>query len=104
MRKENEMLLQNNTKTTFMHDDIVFKAGEILEVPKKVAELWLKAQGIVEYVDPKEVKEAAAKAADAYKALKAEFDKLKEAHEKLKAELAKLKENKPSKSNKAKKK
>ena len=88
------MLLQNNTKTTFMHDDIVFKAGEILDVPKKVAELWLKAKGVVEYVDPKEAKEAAAKAADAYKALKAEFDKLKEAHDKLKAELAKLKASK----------
>ena len=94
------MLLQNNTKTTFMHDDIVFKAGEILEVPKKIAEMWLKAKGVVEYVDPKAAKEAAIKAADAYKALKAEFDKLKEAHDKLKAELAKLKASKTSKTKK----
>lgn len=93
-------LLQNNTKTTFMHDGIIFKAGEILEVPKKIAEIWLKAQGVVEYVDPKEAKEAAAKAADAYKALKAEFDKLKEVHEKLKAELAKLKAAKTTKAKK----
>lgn len=98
------MLLQNNTKTTFMHENIVFKAGEIKEIPKKIAELWLKAKGVVEYVDPKEVREAAAKAADAYKALKAEFDKLQEAYNALKKELAKLKENKTSKSNKTKKK
>lgn len=84
-------LLQNNTQGTLIHDKIVFKAGEILEIPKKVADMWLNIKGIVEYVDPKEAKEAIAKATDAYKALKAEFDKLKEANEKLKAELAKVK-------------
>jgi predicted nucleic acid-binding Zn-ribbon protein len=86
-------LLQNNTKGTIRHGNFIIKAGEVLEVPKKVAEIWLKIKGIVEYVDPKEAKEAIAKATDAYKALKAEFDKLKEAHDKLKAELATLKKS-----------
>ena len=94
------MLLQNNTKTTFMHQNIIFRAVEVKEIPQKIAELWIKAKGIVEYVDPKAAKEAAIKAADAYKALQAEFDKLKEAHDKLKTELVKLKENKTSKAKK----
>lgn len=90
-------VLQNNTKGTFKHGDFIIKAGEILEVPKKIAEVWLKVKGIVEYVDPKEAKEAAAKAADAYKALKAECEKLKEALAKAKEEIAELKKliNKP---------
>lgn len=84
-------LLQNNTKGILKHGNFVLKAGEVLEVPKKIADIWLLIKDVVEYVDPKEAKEAIAKATDAYKALKAEFDKLKEANEKLKAELAKVK-------------
>lgn len=90
-------LLQNNTPGTLIHDKIILKAGEILDVPKKVADMWLNIKGIVEYVDPKEAKEAIAKATDAYKALKAEYDKLKTAYDKLKAELAKVKKNTKSK-------
>jgi hypothetical protein len=87
-------VVQNNTKGTFRHGDFILKAGQILEVPKKVADIWLTVKGIVEYVDPKEAKEAIAKATDAYKALKAEFDKLKVAHDKIKAELDKAKKSK----------
>lgn len=87
-------VLQNNTKGTFKHGDLILKAGQVLEVPKKIADIWLKVKGIVEYVDPKEAKEAMAKATEAYKALKAEFDKLKEAHDKIKAELEKIKKAK----------
>lgn len=77
-------ILQNNTQGTYRHGDIVFKPGDILDVPKKVAEFWLTVKGIVEYVDPKEAKEAIEKAADAYKALKKEYDKLKAAYDKIK--------------------
>lgn len=87
-------VLQNNTQTTYKHGDFILKAGEILEVPAKIAKIWLTVKGIVEYVDPKEAKEAAEKAADAYKALKAEYDKVVAAYNKAKSELAKLKKSK----------
>lgn len=90
-------VLQNNTQTTYRHGDIILKAGEIMEIPAKVAKIWLTVKGIVEYVDPKEAKEAAAKAADAYKALKAEYDKVKTALDKAKAEIAALKKAKTKK-------
>ena len=90
-------VLQNNTQTTYRHGEFILKAGEVLEVPAKIAKIWLTVKGIVEYVDPKEAKEAAAKAADAYKALKAEYDKLKTALDKAKAEIAALKKTKSKK-------
>ena len=85
-------VIQNNTQGTFKHGEWIIKPGDILDVPKKIADIWLTVKGIVEYVDPKEAKEAKEaidKAAEAYKALKKEYDKLKTAYEKLKAKKTK---------------
>lgn len=67
---------------------INFEPNKVVEVSEEIAKKWLKFDGIVEYVEPKDAKEAE--------------DKLKAEIEKLKAENAKLKETKPAKS-KAKK-
>ena len=82
-------VIQNNTQGTFKHGEWIIKPGDILDVPKKIADIWLTVKGIVEYVDPKEAKEAIDKAAEAYKALKKEYDKLKTAYNKLKAKKTK---------------
>lgn len=68
---------------------------EAKEIPQEVAEVWLKIDGVTEYVAPADLKEAEAKA-------KAEKEALEKENEALKAELAKLKEAK-AKVSKAKK-
>lgn len=71
-------VLQNNTKGMLIHKDIKFAAGEVKDIPADIAEIWLKINGIVEYVDPEKnkVKEAAALAKIAK--LEAENKELKE--------------------------
>lgn len=68
---------------------------EAKEIPQEVANVWLKIDGVTEYVAPADLKEAEAKA-------KAEKEALEKENKALKAELAKLKEVK-AKANKAKK-
>ena len=76
------MLLKNNTKRKFVHsylDDkcklqmIILQPNSALDVPKEVAESWLKVPGIEQYVEPKKAKELE----DENAKLKAELTKLK---------------------------
>lgn len=84
-------VLQNNTNCTYKHGDIILKAGEVLDVPKKVAAIWLKVKDIVEYVDPAKAKAAAEKAADEYKALEEKYNALQADYNKAVKEIEKLK-------------
>ena len=61
--------------------------GEHVEVPEKVAKIWLKIKGVEEYVEPADLAKLEAEA-------KAEKERLEKENQKLKAELEKLKENK----------
>ena len=93
------MILQNNTRTTFIHNGYKLEPGAILDVPDKIAKIWQKVAGIVEYVDPQKAKKAQEEA-------KAAQAKLEEENAKLKAELEALKkaqEEAKAKSNNKKK-
>lgn len=48
------------------------EVGKVLDVPKNVAELWLKIKGVEEYAAPEEVK----KAEEKVKELEAKIEKL----------------------------
>lgn len=86
------MKLQNNTHTTYIHGDLkLLPNGEVTEVKdEKVAKIWLKIDGIVEYVAPENAKKEV-------KALKAEIAKLKAENAALKK--AAPKEEKNNKNN-----
>lgn len=76
------MKLQNNTQTTYTHGEFkLLPNGAITEIKdEKVANIWLKIDGIVEYVAPEDAKKEV-------EALNAEIAKLK-------AEIKALKEGK----------
>ena len=78
--------LQNNARATLVHGECRLAPQEILEVPEKVAKIWTKIEGVVEYVAPVDLKAQK----EAYEAEIA----------KLKAELAKAKEAKAVKNKK----
>lgn len=82
--------LQNNGRTTLVHDVYRLEPQGILEVPEKVAKRWLHIEGVVEYVAPIDLKAQK----EAYEAEIAQ----------LKAELAKAKEAKAKEAKAAKKK
>lgn len=71
--------LQNNGRATLVHGEYKLAPQEILEVPEKVAKIWLHIEGVVEYVAPIDLKAQK----EAYEAeiaqLKAELAKAKEA-------------------------
>lgn len=82
------MKLQNKTKNDLQHsslDDkmhlevVELKAGSIKDIPEKIAKVWLKIKGIVEYIEP-----AIAKAKE--NALLKEIEELKKENNKLKGE------------------
>lgn len=73
--------LQNNARATLVHGKYKLAPKEILEVPEKIAKIWTKIEGIVEYVAPVDLKAQ-------QKAYEAEIARLK-------AKLAKAKEVKP---------
>jgi hypothetical protein len=77
------MKIQNNTKTTYIHDDLkLLPNGEVTEVKdEKIAKVWLTIDGIVEYVAPEDVKAEK-------EALEAEIEKLKKENAELKKETA----------------
>lgn len=76
--------LQNTTKTTYEHGEYKLAPGAIMDVPEKIANIWLNIAGVIEYVNPAEAKAKEAKAAD-------EIAKLEKENETLRAELEKLK-------------
>lgn len=71
------MKLINNSENGLMHtlgSKVYFLAqGGIADVPKDVANIWLKIKGIKEYIEPKDLEKAKEEAA----ALKEEIKKLK---------------------------
>ena len=71
------MKLINNSENGLMHtigSNIYFLAkGAIVDIPKDVANIWLKIKGIKEYIEPKDLEKAKEEA----EALKAEVKKLK---------------------------
>lgn len=78
------MKLINNSENSLMHtlgSTVYFLAqGGIAEIPKDVANIWLKIKGIKEYIEPKDLTKA-----------KEEAEALKEEVKKLKADIAKAK-------------
>lgn len=71
--------LQNNTNGTYIHGEYVLKPSGVVEIPDKIANIWLKIDGIVEYKDPQEAK--------------AEKDQLEKENLELKKRLKNLKNN-----------
>lgn len=71
--------LQNNGRATLVHGEYRLAPQEILEIPEKVAKIWLHIEGVVEYVAPIDLKAQK----EVYEAeiaqLKAELAKAKEA-------------------------
>lgn len=59
------MLLKNSTKRKFVHSYLdenyrlkllILEPGKVLDVPSDVAQSWLKATGITEFIEPKKAK------------------------------------------------
>lgn len=82
------MKLINNSENNLMHkigEKVYFLAkGAVLDVPKDVANIWLKIKNIKEYIEPKDLEK-----------VKDEAAALKEELKKLKSDIAKAKESKP---------
>lgn len=70
-------VLQNNTKGMLIHKGIKFASGEVKDIPAEVAEVWLKINGVVEYVDPEKNKVKEAQAQAKIEKLEAENKELK---------------------------
>lgn len=69
------MKLINNSKCALCHgipkkDFYRLEVGKVLDVPKEVADIWLKYEGVQVYVSPEDVEKAKAEAVA--KALKEE--------------------------------
>lgn len=78
--------LQNNSKGIYIHGDYKLIPDAILDVPDKIAKIFLLNKGVIEYKDPQEAK--------------AEKEALEAENAKLKAEIEKLKANKEAKAEK----
>lgn len=72
------MLLENKGRCALQHDNYLLLPGMHLDVPDKIAKLWLNYKGIVEYADPAQVKKEQEKLENENKQLKKELNKLKE--------------------------
>ena len=48
--------LQNNTRTTFVHDKYKLEPKGVLDVPKEVAKVWMLNKDVIEYVAPADAK------------------------------------------------
>lgn len=75
------MKLINNSKCALCHglpkkDFYRLEVGKVLDVPKEVADIWLKYEGVQVYVSPEDVEKAKAEAVA--KALKEEKAKATE--------------------------
>lgn len=64
------MRVLNNSKLNLSHGVYTLKIGETLDVPKEVADIWLKLDGVTKYVTPEDLEAEKAKAVE--EALKAE--------------------------------
>ena len=95
------MILENKSERTFQHSYIDknkklvtlnLKPNTHMEIPNKVAEIWLKTGEVVEYVDPAEAKKAAEEAEKIQAELEKENADLKAYIKKLEAEAKKAAE------------
>lgn len=89
------MKLENTSRLTLSHGEFVFSPGAVSEIPDKIAKIWLKIDGIKQYVNPEEVKANETKAAQelekalkTIEALKSEIEELKDQNYKLEKKLA----------------
>lgn len=80
------MKVFNKSTRMYQHKEYNLLPKASLEVPDKVAKLWLATGEVVEYADPKEVKAKEAQTQAEKKALEEENAKLKAELEKLKAD------------------
>ena len=89
------MKLINNSENNLCHSIgdkfYLLEVGKVLDVPKEVADAWLKYEGVAIHVDAEDIEKAKAKAVE--EALKAE----KEKQEKEKQAKAKQSKEKKSK-------
>jgi hypothetical protein len=46
------MKLQNISGRTYMHHDVILKAGEIADIPPFIAEIWLQSEDVIKFSDP----------------------------------------------------
>ena len=67
------MKLINNSKMAYSHNKYILPIGGVVEVPQKVADIWLKYPGITQYVSPADLEEEKRKAVE--EALKKERQK-----------------------------
>ncbi len=74
--------LQNNTRTTFVHDKYKLEPKGVLDVPKEVAKVWMLNKDVIEYVAPADAKAEKAKYEAEIEKLKKEIAELKKAKEK----------------------
>ena len=69
--------LQNNTRTTFVHNEYKFEPQGVLDVPNDVAKIWMQIDGVIEYVAPADAKAEKAKYEAEIEKLKKEIAELK---------------------------
>lgn len=90
--------LFNGSKTTLQHSEIVngkaklitLKPNDVADVPKAVAETWLKVDGVAEHVDPAKAKKEQEELLKEVETLKKELAQKDKEIKSLKAEIAKL--------------
>lgn len=88
------MRVYNKSQRMYQHGEYRLPVGANLEVPKNVADIWLKTGEVIEYVDPTEAKAKEEKAQKEKEALEKE-------NADLKAKLAKLEKEATAKKEKA---
>ncbi len=72
------MLLENRGTRAFQHGEYILLPNMHIDVPDKIAKIWLNYKEIIEYADPTEVKKAQEKLESENKKLKEELTKLKD--------------------------
>ena len=91
------MKLENTSKLTLSHNDLVFGAGAIADIPDEIAKIWLKIDGVKQYVDPVKVKEEEERAAALLVKANAKIAQLEKEVKELKAKLTKTTTKKATK-------
>ena len=56
------MRILNNSKLNLSHDKYYLEVGKSLDVPKEVAEIWLKFDGVEKFIAPEDIEAEKAKA------------------------------------------
>ena len=56
------MKLLNNSKCALLHGEFKLPIGGVLDVPEKIAKIWLAYKGVVQHMTDEDIKEATQKA------------------------------------------